>query len=76
MEEEIDYDGGLVVSECIEEPEEVVEELGVYQGQNPHNQDVLRSGNTKQDAENLAIGLLATRLVYDFALYLFIWLFS
>ncbi|PSR95254.1 Regulatory protein like [Actinidia chinensis var. chinensis] len=61
MEEEIDYDGELVVSECIEEPEDVVEELGVYQGQNPHNQDVLRSGNTKQDAENLAIGLLATR---------------
>ncbi|KAL6975144.1 hypothetical protein U1Q18_023939 [Sarracenia purpurea var. burkii] len=60
-EEEIDYDEGIEVSKCIEEPEEVVEELGISQGKNPPNQSVLQAGETKQDADKLAIELLATR---------------
>ncbi|KAJ0044420.1 hypothetical protein Pint_03725 [Pistacia integerrima] len=47
--------------EFIEEPQEVVEEMKIRQGKDLCKQDVLRGGTTIQDAENLAIKLLATR---------------
>ncbi|KAF7144742.1 hypothetical protein RHSIM_Rhsim04G0010100 [Rhododendron simsii] len=55
--EGIDFDKGLLETECMEEREEVVEELDM----NLHTQDVLQVGKTEQDAENLAIELLAMR---------------
>ncbi|KAJ0046248.1 hypothetical protein Pint_03732 [Pistacia integerrima] len=45
----------------IEEPQEVVEEMNIRQGKDLCKQDVLQGGTTIQDAENLAIKLLATR---------------
>ncbi|XP_031264035.1 uncharacterized protein LOC116122317 [Pistacia vera] len=47
--------------EFIEEPQEVVEEMKIRQGKDLCKQDVLRGSTTIQDAENLAIKLLATR---------------
>lgn len=61
----IDIDEGLLETECIEEREEVVEELDMYE-KSLHTQDVLQVGGSKQDAENFAIELLAMRLVCNF----------
>ncbi|KAG5550948.1 hypothetical protein RHGRI_009388 [Rhododendron griersonianum] len=58
--EGIDFDKGLLETECIEEREEVLEELDMYE-KNLHTQGVLQVGKTEQDAENLAIELLAMR---------------
>uniref|UniRef100_A0A5B7BBY1 Regulatory protein RecX n=1 Tax=Davidia involucrata TaxID=16924 RepID=A0A5B7BBY1_DAVIN len=60
-EEEIGHDLGVVDHEFMEEPEEVVQEFEIHQGMDPHHQDALPSGKTKQDAEKLAIELLAAR---------------
>lgn len=74
----IDFDERVLETECIEELEEVLEEFDMNEEMNLHSQDVLQVGKTKQDAENLAIELLATRLVfilqdiYEFGCYLLI----
>lgn len=67
--EGIDFDKGLLETECIEEREEVLEELDMYE-KNLHTQGVLQVGKTEQDAENLAIELLAMRLVCNFGRHL------
>lgn len=58
---------------ALEEPEEVAEELSIHQQNGCFELDVLQPlGNkTKQDAENMAVKLLAARL----RIYLFIYLF-
>ncbi|CAL5392417.1 unnamed protein product [Camellia sinensis] len=62
LKEETDYDEGVVDCESIEEPKEVVEELEIHWEKNPHYQEALQGVKTnKQDAEKLAIELLATR---------------
>ncbi|THG23001.1 hypothetical protein TEA_002658 [Camellia sinensis var. sinensis] len=67
LKEETDYDEGVVDCESIEEPKEVVEELEIHWEKNPHYQEALQGVKTnKQDAEKMAIELLATRLVYHF----------
>lgn len=62
LKEETDYDEGVVDCESIEEPKEVVEELEIHWEKNSHYQESLQGVKTnKQDAEKLAIELLATR---------------
>lgn len=53
-------------TEFIEKPKEVIDKMKARQGKDLCKQDVLGEAKTIQDAENLAIKLLATRLVCCF----------
>lgn len=55
----------FVDNEFMEETEEVIEKSSIYQRKDS-KQDVSCAFETKQDAEKLAIELLATRLEYYF----------
>ncbi|KAL5735583.1 hypothetical protein ACOSP7_030050 [Xanthoceras sorbifolium] len=66
--EEVNNDLGVVElgrmeesEEVIEEPEEVFEELEIPREKNIYEQKVVVAGKSLQDAENVAIKLLATR---------------
>ncbi len=65
LEKENIYDVAFVDYELMEEPEKVIEKSSIRKGKDSE-QDVSCDVKTKQDAENLAIKLLATRLEYYF----------
>ncbi|XP_022886626.1 uncharacterized protein LOC111402496 isoform X2 [Olea europaea var. sylvestris] len=61
-EEEIEGNFGDLGCELMEEPLEVSEELKVNHGKDPGKKIMgIRAGKSKEEAEKLAIGLLATR---------------
>lgn len=63
--EEISCEHGLFKeSEVFEEPQEVAEEMKILQQKDFY----LQAAKARQDAENLAVKLLATRLEYSFGL--------
>lgn len=63
--EEISCEHGLFEeSEVFEEPQEVAEEMKILQQKDFY----LQAAKARQDAENLAVKLLATRLEYSFGL--------
>jgi hypothetical protein len=64
LEDEILYDVAFVDYELMEEPEEVVKKFSIHQGKKDYEQDESCAVKTKQDAENFATKLLATRLEY------------
>lgn len=62
-EEEIEGNFGDLGCELMEESLEVSEELKVNRGKDPGKKIMgIRAGKSKEEAEKLAIGLLATRL--------------
>ena len=61
-EESIDCDVRVVDFEFMQEPEDVVKEFRIYQEKDYPELDVSQVNKSKQDAEKLAIELLATRL--------------
>ncbi|RVX14567.1 hypothetical protein CK203_012060 [Vitis vinifera] len=60
-EEAIDCDVRVVDFEFMQEPEDVVKEFRIYQEKDYPELDVSQVNKSKQDAEKLAIELLATR---------------
>ena len=63
-EEAIDSDVRAVDFEFMQEPEDIVKEFKIYQEKDYPQLDVSQVSKSKQDAEKLAIELLATRLEY------------
>ena len=63
-EEAIDCDVRAVDFEFMQEPEDIVKEFKIYQEKDYPQLDVSQVSKSKQDAEKLAIELLATRLEY------------
>ncbi|XAR67336.1 hypothetical protein NMG60_11002048 [Bertholletia excelsa] len=61
VEEEINSNEGALGYEWRDEPKEVVKDLRILQGQIPQKDDALLAGKTLQDAEKLAVELLAAR---------------
>lgn len=61
-EDAIDCDVRVLDFEFMQEPEDVVKEFRIYQEKDYPEFDVSQVSKSKQDAEKLAIELLATRL--------------
>lgn len=61
LKEQIDHNLGVMGLEFADEPEAGFDELETYEDKDCHERHGSQAGKTKQDAENLAIKLLAKR---------------